>query len=108
MYFFLISPFSFFPIETISYGVQDLIYTRIFAMITVKELIQKTNEISPFECHAFLCDSKQSARKLTYSLALAFQKYSRQARSPAATNLKTSEKTGILLKCKDFETSSIC
>ena len=26
-----------FPIDSISYGVQDLVYTRVFAMIVVRE-----------------------------------------------------------------------
>lgn len=73
----------FFPIESISYGVQDLVYTRVFAMIVVKEIPDRSNE-SVFECHAFVCDSRQSARKLTYSLATAFHRYSRQLRAAAA------------------------
>ena len=100
-----------FPIEAISYGVQDLVYTRVFAMIVVRsglisedgqnqeaqESVQKqgirladiqkaasgaggvsnNGEPLPFRCHAFVCDSRQTARKLTYSLAAAFHKFSK-------------------------------
>lgn len=89
-----------FAIESISYGVQDLVYTRVFAIIVVKadaanvklsELSAKgngeqngasgssggANGALPFRCHAFVCDSRQTARKLTYSLASAFSKFSK-------------------------------
>jgi len=32
---------------------------------------------NPFKCFAFVCDSQQSARRLTYSLAKAFQEFSK-------------------------------
>lgn len=44
-------------IDTISYGVQDLVYTRVFAMIIVKENYNIKEE-NPFEVHAFVCDSR--------------------------------------------------
>ncbi|EDV95574.1 uncharacterized protein LOC6558966 [Drosophila grimshawi] len=62
-----------YPIDTISYGVQDLVYTRVFAMIVVKD----DSSPHPFEVHAFVCDSRAMARKLTFALAAAFQEYSR-------------------------------
>ncbi|KAI9588128.1 uncharacterized protein LOC119631609 [Glossina fuscipes] len=65
-----------YPIDTISYGVQDLVYTRVFAMILVKD----DHCSHPFEVHAFVCDSRAMARKLTYALAAAFQDYSRRVR----------------------------
>lgn len=46
-----------FNIETISYGVQDLLYTRVFAMIVVKE-DYNIKDPNPFEVHAFVCDSR--------------------------------------------------
>lgn len=46
-----------FKIETISYGVQDLVYTRVFAMIVVKDNRHINNE-NIFEVHAFVCDSR--------------------------------------------------
>ncbi|XP_014254940.1 uncharacterized protein LOC106669757 isoform X2 [Cimex lectularius] len=69
-----------FPIEIISYGVQDLLYTRVFSMIVVRDAGDPRN---PFECHAFVCESRQSARRLTYCLAAAFQEYSKRVRSVA-------------------------
>merc|ERR1719187_52381 len=55
-----------YSIDTISYGVQDLVYTRVFAMIVVKETpdvrIEVNSRTHPFECHAFVCDSRSNAR----------------------------------------------
>lgn len=67
-----------FPIEVISYGVQDLLYTRVFSMIVVRDAGDPRN---PFECHGFVCESRQSARRLTYCLAAAFQEYSKRVRA---------------------------
>lgn len=82
-----------FAIESISYGVQDLVYTRVFAMIVVRtdkgqsevklsQLVNQTNGAGgtalPFRCHAFVCDSRQTARRLTYSLASAFEIFSKK------------------------------
>ena len=65
------------PIDTISYGVQDLVYTRVFAMIVVKDAPELRGEGGtrrhPFDCLAFVCDSRQTARRLTFALANAFQ-----------------------------------
>jgi hypothetical protein len=66
---------KFFPIDTISYGVQDVVYTRVFAMIVVRE-VGDLKEQHPFECHAFVCESRNGAKKLTYALASAFSEYS--------------------------------
>lgn len=63
-----------YPIDTISYGVQDLVYTRVFAMIVVKD------EPRPFEVHAFVCDSRATTRRLTFALSAAFQDYSRRVK----------------------------
>ena len=84
--------FRYFPIETISYGVQDLIYTRVFAIIVVKDSTDDYSLQSPFECHAFVCDSRQSARKLTYTLAAAFQEYSRKLKT---FKTRASKKVGL-------------
>lgn len=46
-----------YTIDTISYGVQDLVYTRVFAMIVVKENCNIKDQ-NPFEVHAFVCDSR--------------------------------------------------
>lgn len=69
-----------YPIDTISYGVQDLVYTRVFSMIVVQET-DNCRRIAPFECHGFVCESKYHARQLTHALATAFDIYSRIVRS---------------------------
>lgn len=73
------------PIDQISYGVQDLVYTRVFAMIVVKDETQLRSE-NPFEVHAFVCDSRAMARRLTYALAAAFQEYSRKVKEAEEGN----------------------
>lgn len=78
-----------YPIETISYGVQDLVYTRVFSMIVVRET-ENFRRISPFECHGFVCESKYYARQLTYALATAFEIYSKTVKAQE----KLSEVTG--------------
>jgi len=73
-----------YPIDTISYGVQDLVYTRVFAMIVVKDTPESREgsvRRHPFECHAFVCESRQIARRLTFALANAFQVFSRSVKS---------------------------
>lgn len=67
---------KFYPIDTISYGVQDVVYTRVFAMIVVREVLDLKGE-HPFECNAFVCESRNSAKELTYALASAFNEYSK-------------------------------
>ena len=82
-----------FAIQSISYGVQDLVYTRVFAMIVVKpdstakassgagesqsegnvSVSSGQNQSSPFRCHAFVTDTRDTAKNLTYALASAFQ-----------------------------------
>lgn len=87
-----------FPIEVVSYGVQDLVYTRVFAMIVVKDGQNKSSSLpqrqqqqppaAPFDCHAFVCDSKQSARRLTFALAKAFQDFSQQNKAASSEGQK--------------------
>ncbi|XP_063391687.1 uncharacterized protein LOC134677159 [Cydia fagiglandana] len=74
----------FFNIESISYGVQDLVYTRVFSMIIVKDNAD-VKGLNPFECHAFVCESRNAARRLTYALAAAFQDYSRRVKELQTT-----------------------
>lgn len=64
-----------FQIKTISYGVQDIVYTRVFAIIVVRETTNVIKE-HPFSCHAFVCDSRETARRLTFALAAAFKIFS--------------------------------
>jgi len=54
--------------------VQDTRYSRVFAFILVRELSSRGRST---ECHAYLCDSAVSARKLALSVALAFRLYER-------------------------------
>ena len=78
---------KFHPIDTISYGVQDLVYTRVFSMIVVKEGGDLKGQ-HPFECHAFVCDSRNGARKLTYALASAFHEYSKLVKASGGEGTK--------------------
>lgn len=52
---------AWLPIDTISYGVQDLVYTRVFSLIVVQDCtdIRVQNNNIPFVCYAFVCDSRQ-------------------------------------------------
>jgi hypothetical protein len=75
-------------IDAISYGVQDLVYTRVFAMIVVKD--EQIRNENPFEVHAFVCDSRAMARRLTYALAASFQEYSRKVKTAEETNNNNS------------------
>ncbi|KAH9629170.1 hypothetical protein HF086_006757 [Spodoptera exigua] len=61
----------FFNIESISYGVQDLVYTRVFSMIIVKDTADVKGN---------------AARRLTYALAAAFQDYSRRVKALQASS----------------------
>ncbi|XP_070500500.1 low density lipoprotein receptor adapter protein 1 [Chironomus tepperi] len=85
----IISP-MYWPIDQISYGVQDLVYTRVFAMIVVKDESQLRSE-NPFEVHAFVCDSRAMARRLTYALAASFQEYSRKVKEAEESNNNNNE-----------------
>ncbi|KFB43921.1 AGAP005585-PB-like protein [Anopheles sinensis] len=76
---------SNFTIDTISYGVQDLVYTRVFAMIVVKENYNLKDK-NPFDVHAFVCDSRAMARKLTFALAASFQDYSKRVKEAEEEN----------------------
>jgi hypothetical protein len=85
----IISP-MYWSIDQISYGVQDLVYTRVFAMIVVKDESQLRSE-NPFEVHAFVCDSRAMARRLTYALAASFQEYSRKVKEAEESNNNNNE-----------------
>ncbi|KAB7504323.1 hypothetical protein Anas_04116 [Armadillidium nasatum] len=96
---------GFHPIEVISYGVQDLVYTRVFAMIVVKEEAKTNPTIHPFHCHSFVCESRNSARKLTFALAEAFQQFSKKVKNnnalkpkKFAIDLRTAEEIEADLK----------
>lgn len=87
------------PIDQISYGVQDLVYTRVFAMIVVKDEAHVRND-NPFEVHAFVCDSRAMARKLTYGLAAAFQEYSRKIKEAEENNVNKNNTNDGTIKRK--------
>lgn len=63
------------PIDFISYGVQDMKYWRVFAFIVVKELGYKNKKT---ECHAYIADSPQSARRMALALAACFNVYKKK------------------------------
>lgn len=75
-------------IDSISYGVQDLVYTRVFAMIVVKD--EQIRNENPFDVHAFVCDSRAMARRLTYALAASFQEYSRRVKEAEEVNMSSN------------------
>ena len=70
--------YSTISIDFISYGVQDIKYWKVFTFIVVRELSSRTKTT---ECHAYLCDSSLSARKLALSLGAAFRLYSQKLQS---------------------------
>ncbi|KAI8767529.1 CAunnamed protein product [Biomphalaria glabrata] len=70
-----VAPMGLIPIDFISYGVQDIKYWRVFTCIVVRELSSRSRVAT---CHAFLCDSAHSCRKLAVSLGAAFSIYAKQ------------------------------
>ena len=70
--------YSLHPIDFISYGVQDMKYWRVFTFIVVKELSYKKRKT---ECHAFLADSTENARKMALALGACFTVYKRKLAS---------------------------
>lgn len=53
-------------------------------MIVVRD--ENIRNENPFEVHAFVCDSRAMARRLTYALAASFQEYSRRVKEAEETN----------------------
>lgn len=98
------------PIDCISYGVQDLVYTRVFCCVLVS---RPDAPGPPFRCYAFVCESRAAARALTYALASAFQEYSRTVKerqavprhAPRTVDLRTPEDIAaeMLSHCQDSE-----
>lgn len=64
----------------------------------------------PFECYAYVCDSRQNARILTIALATAFQEFSKTIRHQKlkpkriAIDLRTPEE--MALEIEDLETEA--
>lgn len=77
-------------VDTISYGVQDIVYTRVFSII----LINEQDTMNPFEVEAFVCDSRVMARRLTFALAASFQDYSRRLQEAEADANNNDGTTG--------------
>lgn len=90
------TPPTEFKIDTISYGVQDFVYTRIFTMIVV--LSDNLNDGIPFMCYSFLCDSKQDARRITFALAAAFHDYSNNIKKVENNGMNNSDGGGTMEK----------
>ncbi|XP_063217848.1 uncharacterized protein LOC134528283 isoform X2 [Bacillus rossius redtenbacheri] len=86
-------------IDTISYGVQDLVYTRVFSMIVVREASAERKQ-HPFECHAFVCESRSSARRLTYALAAAFNEYSKVVKAGGGGSAASSSAAAAAVRRK--------
>lgn len=83
-----------YPIECISYGVQDVSYSKVVAMIVVRESasasLHHLHE-HPFRCHAFVCESKAVAKRLTLTLAAAFREFSKMVKSTRTRELYTKK-----------------
>ncbi|XP_032784130.2 uncharacterized protein LOC116921877 [Daphnia magna] len=107
---------GFYPVDIISYGVQDVVYTRVFSMIVVRDTTAISpsalmgGTAAPFECYAYVCDSRQSARTLTIALATAFQEFSKTVKNQKtkhkriAIDLRTPEQ--MAADCEDQETEA--
>lgn len=60
-------------------------------MIVVKD--EQIRNENPFEVHAFVCDSRAMARRLTYALAASFQEYSRKVKEAEESNYNNNNNT---------------
>lgn len=58
-------------------------------MIVVRDEHVKSE--NPFEVHAFVCDSRAMARRLTYALAASFQEYSRRVKEAEESNINNNK-----------------
>uniref|UniRef100_T1J0R4 PID domain-containing protein n=1 Tax=Strigamia maritima TaxID=126957 RepID=T1J0R4_STRMM len=93
-----------FPVDAISYGVQDVVYTRVFAMIIVRSAMDFPSSpvtkpsAATLECHAYVCDSRQSARQLTFALASAFKAFSKSLRARVNPHSLETRKFAIDLR----------
>lgn len=62
-------------------------------MIVVKD--EQIRNENPFEVHAFVCDSRAMARRLTYALAASFQEYSRRVKEAEEINFNNNNNNNI-------------
>ncbi|KAJ8942632.1 hypothetical protein NQ318_013345 [Aromia moschata] len=93
-----------FPVDVISYGVQDLVYTRVFSMIIVAE--DSLENGIPFVCHSFVCESRDQARKITYALAAAFQDYGRRVKEENKDSDKPVRRFAIDLRTPEEQAAA--
>lgn len=75
--------FGLHPIDFISYGVQDMKYWRVFTFIVVNELGYRKKKT---ECHAFIADSTQNARKMALALGACFSVYKKKLKAEGKTH----------------------
>jgi len=78
------------PIDFVSYGVQDIKYWRVFTFIVVKQMSSRSKDMK-HECHAVLCDSSTSARKMALSLGASFGVYKKKLNKEGKTHNFTVE-----------------
>lgn len=66
-------------------------------MIVVRDekTIAGDHQQHPFEVHAFVCDSRAMARRLTYALAASFQDYSRRVKETEDENISNNNNNNI-------------
>lgn len=64
-------------------------------MIVVKD--ESVRNDNPFEVHAFVCDSRAMARRLTYALAASFQEYSRKVKEAEESNYSNNNNNNSTL-----------
>ena len=69
------------PIQFISYGIQDIVFPRIFCFIMVKEM---SSQKKSMECHVYVCDTSKNAKQISSCLAVAFEAYTRHLKGGTA------------------------
>ena len=79
------APLGMMPIDFISYGVQDIKFWRVFTCIVVQNMSSQSRTRTAV-CHAFLCDSAHSGRKMALSLGAAFGVYSKNLEAAGRDN----------------------
>ena len=92
-----------------------MIYTRVFSMIVVRDttitpsILRGNQPCTPFECYAYVCDSRASARSLTIALATAFSEFSKIVKNQKmkhkliAIDLRTPEQMAAELEDQETE-----
>ncbi|GFN94733.1 hypothetical protein PoB_002123900 [Plakobranchus ocellatus] len=80
-----VAPIGMFPVDFISYGVQDIKFWRVFTCIVVENMSSQSRTRTA-NCHAFLCDSAYNGRKMALSLGAAFGIYSKKLQASGLEN----------------------